>query len=47
MQGKEVSGDGGAPEQPPKSRRVSNLPDRLKNGGYAPPKKGTRAKKVT
>ena len=35
------------PEHAPKSRRVSNLPDRLKEGGYAPPKKGKRGKKAT
>jgi hypothetical protein len=36
-----------ASEQAPKSRRVSNLPDRLKEGGYAPPKKARRGKKAT
>jgi hypothetical protein len=36
-----------APECALKSRRVSNLPDCLKEGGYAPPKKGKRGKKAT
>jgi hypothetical protein len=36
-----------APKCAPKSRHVSNLPDHLKEGGYAPPKKGKRGKKAT
>jgi hypothetical protein len=36
-----------APKRAPKSCHVSNLPDHLKEGGYAPPKKGKRGKKAT
>jgi hypothetical protein len=36
-----------APKRTPKSYHVSNLPDHLKEGGYAPPKKGKRGKKAT
>ena len=35
-----------APKQASKSHHVSNLPNHLKEGGYASPKKGKRGKKA-